>query len=484
MNIKVISRNVGFALLVSALFMFISLIISIIDGVDSAFTPLAISCLITFIVGSFPFIFVKDSAAISVKDGYLIIVLSWMLSFIFGMLPYVLWGGEFNIVNAWFESVSGYTTTGATILTDIEALPRSLLFWRTSTHFIGGLGVVVFLLLILPHASPFRLKLSNIEMSSLSRLGYRFRSTQLVKVIAAVYIGIALLSMICLLIAGMPFFDAINHAFSIVATGGFSIKNASIAYYNSTAINLIVVFFIILSTLHFGLIFTALATRSLKTLTKSPVVKYYFTSIIVLVFFCTISLRFHGGYEGWGKAALDSLYQVSCYITTAGFGIVDNANWPFLASVVLMLAALQCGCSGSTSSGLKADRIYMALRTIVRQIRTILRPSSVSQIRVGKKYISDTEALPVLLYIVLYSVIIIVGIIALLLCGVDASDAISGAISSMGNVGPALGNLGTTGTFASQPAMAKLIYTAGMMLGRLEIYPVFAVIYLIFKREK
>ncbi len=484
MNIKVISRNVGFALLVSALFMFISMIISIVDGMDSAFTPLAISCLITFIVGSFPFIFVKESAAISVKDGYLIIVLSWLLSFIFGMLPYVLWGGEFNIVNAWFESVSGYTTTGATILTDIEVLPRSLLFWRSSTHFIGGLGVVVFLLLILPHASPFRLKLSNIEMSSLSRMGYRFRSTQLVQVIAAVYIGITLLSMICLMIAGMPFFDAINHAFSIVATGGFSIKNASISYYDSTAINLIVVFFVILATLHFGLIFSALATRSLKPLTKSPVVRYYFTSIVILVIFCTISLRLNGGYEHWGKAALDSFYQVSCYITTAGFGIVDNANWPFLASIVLMLAALQCGCSGSTSSGLKADRIYVAFRTIVRQVRTILRPSAVSQIRVGKNYINDTEALPVMLYIVLYCVIIIVGVIALLLCGVEANDALSGAISSMGNVGPALGNLGTMGNFASQPAMAKLIYTAGMMLGRLEIYPVFAVLYMIFKSEK
>ena len=184
MNIKVISTNVGRALLVSALFMFISMLISIGDGMDSAFAPLSISFIITFIAGAFPFIFVRKSEAISLQDGFLIIVLSWVLSFLFGMLPYVMWGGEFSLVNALFESVSGYTTTGSTILTDVESLPRSLLFWRSSTHFIGGLGVVVFLLLIMPNASPFRLRLTNIELSSLSKEGYRTRSVRTVYITA------------------------------------------------------------------------------------------------------------------------------------------------------------------------------------------------------------------------------------------------------------------------------------------------------------
>ncbi len=200
---------------------------------DSAFGPLAISFIITFIFGAFPFIFVRQSPAISVRDGFLIIVLSWLLSFIFGMLPYVLWGGEFSLVNAWFESVSGYTTTGSTILTDIERLPKSLLFWRSSTHFIGGLGVVVFLLLVLPTASPFRFKLTNIEQSSLSREGYRYRSMSTVYVMVSVYVGISLLTGISLVLAGMSPFDAVNHAFSIVSTGGFSTRNLSISYYAS-----------------------------------------------------------------------------------------------------------------------------------------------------------------------------------------------------------------------------------------------------------
>ena len=164
MNVKAISVNVGKALLVSALFMFLSIVVSIVDGRDSAFGPLMISFIITLIFGGFPFIFVRKVQALSLNDGFLTIVLSWFLSFVFGMLPYVLWGGEFTLVNAWFESVSGYTTTGSTILNDIEALPRSLLFWRSSTHYIGGLGVVVFLLLVMPDASPFRLKLTNMEL--------------------------------------------------------------------------------------------------------------------------------------------------------------------------------------------------------------------------------------------------------------------------------------------------------------------------------
>ena len=171
MNVKAISTNIGKALLVSALFMFLSMIVSIVNGRDEAFGPLLISFIITLLVGAFPFIFVRGRQPLTLKDGFLTIVLSWLLSFIFGMLPYVLYGGEFTFINAWFESVSGFTTTGSTILNDIEALPKGLLFWRSSTHFIGGLGVVVFLLLVIPDASPYRLKLTNMEMSSLSKEG-------------------------------------------------------------------------------------------------------------------------------------------------------------------------------------------------------------------------------------------------------------------------------------------------------------------------
>ena len=218
MNLKVISRNVGLALLVSALFMLLSVGVSLLDGGDSAMTPLLISFAITFIVGFFPFIFVRKTSRISLKDGYMIIALSWLLSFIFGALPYALWGGPFTLTNAWFESVSGFTATGATILEDIESLPRSLVFWRASTHFIGGLGVVVFLLLIIPTSSPMRLRLANMELSSLSREDYRSRANRTVYIFAYVYLGMVVLSFLSYLIAGMGWFDAICHSFSVSAS--------------------------------------------------------------------------------------------------------------------------------------------------------------------------------------------------------------------------------------------------------------------------
>ena len=230
MNVKAISTNIGKALIINALFMFISILVSVTNGFDSAFTPLVISFIATIITGVFPFIFVKDKPSTSLQSGFLTIVLSWLLSFIFGMLPYVLWGGEFTLVNAWFESVSGYTTTGSTILTNIEALPKSLLFWRSSTHFIGGLGVIVFLLMILPDASPFKLKLTHLELSSLSKEGYRFKSGKTARVMVTIYIGLTIAETLCLWAAGMSLFDAVNHAFSTVATGGFSTKNSSIMY--------------------------------------------------------------------------------------------------------------------------------------------------------------------------------------------------------------------------------------------------------------
>ena len=220
MNLKVISRNVGFALLASAFFMFLSILVSIANGNDSALAALIISFTLTFTVGIFPFIFVRKSPNISLKDGYMIIVLSWLLSFIFGMLPYVLWGGPFSVINALFETVSGYTTTGGTILASVEQLPDSLLFWRSSTHFIGGLGVVVFLLLIIPSSSPVRLRLTNMEVSSLSREGYKSRANKTVWIFTIVYFGITIAAFLCYWLAGMDSFDAINHAFSVVSTGG------------------------------------------------------------------------------------------------------------------------------------------------------------------------------------------------------------------------------------------------------------------------
>lgn len=483
MNVKAISVNVGKALLVSALFMFLSIVVSIVDGRDSAFGPLMISFIITLIFGGFPFIFVRKVQALSLNDGFLTIVLSWFLSFVFGMLPYVLWGGEFTLVNAWFESVSGYTTTGSTILNDIEALPRSLLFWRSSTHYIGGLGVVVFLLLVMPDASPFRLKLTKMELSSLSKEGYRYKSSKTIAIITKVYVILTIVIFLSLWAAGMSAFDALNHAFSITATGGFSTRNLSIGHYHSDLINLLVMVFMAVSALHFGLIYAVFVTRSLKPM-NNTVIKYYFGSIIVMSVMIMLSLKMEGGYESWGRAAMDSAFTVVSYMSTAGFAICDNSMWPWLAGVVLLFASFQCGCSGSTTGGIKVDRILISFKAMTNEIRRRLHPTAVTQVRLSGHHLPDATVYSVMMYIVVYVIVIFLSIIGVLLSGSGMAEAVSGVIASVGSVGPGLSEIGAMDNYSLQPAMAKVIYSIDMFLGRVEIFPVLVVLSLLFKRNR
>lgn len=483
MNVKAISVNVGKALLVSALFMLISIVVSVLNGRDSAFGPLMVSFIITLIVGAFPFIFVRKTQSLSLSDGFLTIVLSWLLSFIFGMLPYVLWGGEFTLINAWFESVSGYTTTGSTILNDIEALPRSLLFWRSSTHYIGGLGVVVFLLLVMPDASPYRLKLTNMELSSLSKEGYRYKSSKTIAIITKVYVILTAIIFVSLWAAGMSSFDAINHAFSIAATGGFSTRNLSIGYYQSDLINVLVMIFMAVAALHFGLIYASFITRSLKPM-NNTVVKYYFGSIAVMSVAIMFSLKFQGGYDSWVRAAMDSSFTVISYMSTAGFAICDNSMWPWFAGVVLILASFQCGCSGSTTGGIKVDRVLISFKAIVNEIHRRLHPSAISQVKLSGQHLPDSTVNSVMMYIVVYIIVVFLSIIGVLLTGSSVPEAVSGVIASVGSVGPGLAEVGSMDNYSAQPMMAKFIYTFDMFLGRVEIFPVLVVISLIFKRNR
>ena len=471
------------ALLVSALFMFLSIIVSLIYGMDSGFTPLLISFVITLLVGAFPFIFVRKPASMSLKDGFLTIVLSWLLSFVVGMLPYVMWGGEFTLINAWFESVSGYTTTGSTILQDIEALPHSLLFWRSSTHYIGGLGVVVFLLLVLPGASPFRHKLTNMEMSSLSKEGYRYKSAKVVMIITSVYLGMTIVSLLSLWAAGMPFFDALNHAFSIAATGGFSTRNLSVGAFGSDLINMIVLVLMAVCAMHFGLIYAVFVTRSFKPL-NNTVVKYYFGSILVCSAMIMFALLTKGDYDSVGKAAMDASFTVVSYMSTAGFAICDNSMWPWMAGVVLLFVSFQCGCSGSTTGGIKVDRILIAFKAIGHEIRHRLHPSEVSHVRLSGHHLSDSSVRAVMMYIVTYVLLIFASILVVMMCGTNATDAVSGVIASIGSVGPGLGDIGSLDNYSAQVSVAKFVYTLDMFLGRVEIYPVLVVLSMMFKRGR
>ncbi len=482
MNLKVISRNVGTALLVSSLFMLLSVFVSLADGGDSALAPLLISFSLTFTVGVFPFIFVRKTDRITLRDGYMIIFLSWFLSFVFGMLPYALWGGPFTLVNAWFESVSGFTTTGSTILEDVEALPRSLLFWRSSTHFIGGLGVVVFLLLIIPNSSPVRLRLTNMELSSLARDDYRSRANKTVFIFAWVYLGICALAFVSYMLAGMSPFDAINHAFSVCATGGFSTRNLSIGHFRSELISSLTIVFMYLASIHFGLIFMTLASRTLRPL-NNPVLKFYTLGLIVCSVLSSISLKMEGIDNTWARAFLDGTFHVVSYASTSGLAISDNAAWPVLPCFILIICSLVCGCSGSTTGGLKADRVIVLFRAVRMQIVKTLYPSSVFEVKFGRRILRDEEVYPQILYIALFFLLIGLSSVLGVLVGDPNQHALLGSLASLTNVGPSLGSIGSLGNYNAEPHALKFIFTLDMFLGRVEIYPVFAVVASIFHRR-
>lgn len=469
MNVSVVARNIGIALLFNAMFMFLSVAVSIVYDFDSAFSPLLLSGVITFTTGLFPLIFVRKHEEIHIKEGFTIIVLSWILSCLFGMLPYVLWGGEFSLINAWFESVSGYTTTGGTILQDIEALPKSLLFWRSSTHFIGGIGVVVFMLLILPMVSTFKMRLTKLEMTSLSKENYRFRTKQAIKVISSVFVGLTIFAALAFFLAGMNIFDAVNHAFSVAATGGFSTKNASIGAYDSWLIEFVAVVFMLLGGMHFGLIYSTFAERSLK-LFRSPITKFYLGTVAVATVLVSLDLFVHGVEGGFWKNIWDSLFNVVSFISTTGFGTIDTSVWPSLSILLLIFLSIQCACSGSTTGGLKSDRVFIFWKSFRVQLRMQMHPNAVIPVRVGNSIVENSMVSAVNLYIAVYFLFMFIGAALLSVMGVDFLDAFSASVANLGNVGPGFGSVGSLENYSAIPVMGKFILALQMLFGRLEIY--------------
>lgn len=483
MNWKTISRNVGYALLVSALFMFIALLLAVVWHEDTAIAPLSISFLLTFIFGIFPFIFVRKTAAITMREGYVIIVLSWLLSFVFGMLPYVLWGGPFTVINAWFESVSGYTTTGASILEDIEALPLSLLFWRSATHFIGGLGVVVFLLLVIPSSSPMRLRLTNMELSSLSKDSYNVRANQTVYIFSSVYLGLNLLAFVCYVLAGMSGFDAINHAFSVCATGGFSTRNLSIASFNSLPITLLTMFFMYASSLHFGMLYICIVKRSLKPL-NNEVLKFYTGMLAAGTLIVALALKMNGTIESWGQAFVKGGFQLLSYASTTGFGICDTGAWPLFPAVLVMILGIQCGMAGSTTGGVKSDRVLLVLKSMHIHLKRSVNPSTMIEVRLNGKSVEDKDVEPHVLYVAAFFVVFLISALLSMAFGGGDANAIMGTLCCLDNVGPAAGTLGTFGNYNAEPSVVKFFYSIDMFMGRVEIYPVLAVVSFLFSRNK
>lgn len=470
MRLKIVARYVGIALFLNAVFMFISAGVSAIYDFDNSFSPLILSGIITTVVASFPLIFVgKGNSDVNAKEGLVIVVFAWVFSCLFGMMPYILYGGEFSIINAWFEVVSGYTTTGATVLQNVEALPNGLLFWRSCTHWLGGIGVVLFMLLFLPTINSFRMRISRLEISSLSQENFKFKAQQTIRVIIVVYMILTISQTVFLMLAGMNLFDAVNHTFSTVATGGFSTKNLSVSYYNSFPIELVIMIFMLISGMHFGLLFLFITGKSMS-LFKSPVIRYYVISILVGGLLVAADIRFFGGVQEWPIALRHAYFQVISCGTTTGFGSADSSVWPGFAMMVITFFTIQCACSGSTSGGMKADRVWIFFKSLKTQFQRQAHPNAVIPVKIGNSVIDSEIVYSVNLFIIFYLIILFGSALFLSAMGVPVVESITGSAACIGNVGPGFGSVGSLGNYSSIPIAGKFLLSFEMLLGRMEIF--------------
>lgn len=456
-------------MLLVAGFMLTAAIVSMLNGFDSATYPLLASFVITAIMGAFPLIFVAKGELVSTKEGYMIVVLSWLLACFMGTMPYLIWGGEFSITHAWFESVSGFTATGSTILTDVEVLPKGLLFWRSSTVWLGGIGVVMFVLLALPSMGHTKLKLTSLELSSFAKDNYSFKARKIMQILLVVYVGLTAAATLMLKIAGMEWFDAVTHALSTVATGGFSTKNASLAHFDSVWIDSIVIFFMIVSGLHFGLIFATLTGKN-NNLFKSEITRYYLWVIVIGVVLTVPWLLFKGVYSDLGSALHHGAFQVVAVVTSTGFATADTNLWPPLTTILFILLGMQCACAGSTSGGIKCDRVLLAFKGIRATMIQRQHPNAVVRIKLNGVIQENSVVSMAVIFIVAYLMFIALGTIIATMLGMDLMTSFSMAAASMGNVGIGFGDVGSMGNYHTIPTGGLYLSSGLMLLGRLEIF--------------
>lgn len=479
MRAKAIVKYIGYALLFNSVFLFISLCISYF-GDETSTVPLLIATLACAIAGIFPHLFIKGELDINFHEGVAVTVIGWIVTCLFGAMPYYLWGEQFTLVNSIFESVSGYTTTGASILQDVEALPKGLLFWRSSTHFLGGIGVILFVLLIMPDAKGVQSSIYRSEVSSLSLMSFRMRSRRIVQAISMVYILLNAVLTLLLWLQGMSLFDSICHSFATIATGGFSTKNLSIAYYNNVGIEVTLTVFMYLSSLHFGMIFLTL-TGSKINIFRSKVVRAFTSVLVIGITFIAVNLVVDMDYS-WGKAFRHASFQVVSLASTTGSATMDTNVWPMFSKMLMLYFMIQCAMVGSTGGGIKFDRVYLYFVSLNRRMKQLLHPKALYIAKMDGNVITEELEDQTMLFIILYVIVFFVVTILLSAMHIDGMTALSASISTIGNVGPGFNEISSLGNYSQLPSLAKYLLSVNMLAGRLEIMNVVTLFIIMIKK--
>ena len=474
-NLKLISKILGSLLFLEAGLMFMCLLMASYFKEDDVMAFL-ISVIVTLLFG-FVLKYAGGHAdnALGRRDAYLVVTLSWTVFSLFGTLPFLISGYITGFTDAFFETMSGFTTTGATILDDVEALPHGLLFWRSLTQWLGGLGIVFFTIALLPSMVGGSVRVFAAEATGPISSKLHPKLSTSAKWIWMVYL---LLTVACIgsyVACGMGWFDGINYAMSTTATGGFSTHNTSVEYFHSPAVEYVCTLFCFLSGINFTLFYASVVKLRPKQLLTNSEFRFYLVVVLSLTVFIMIELMIQNGYD-LEHAFRCGLFQVVSFLTTTGLFNDDAGQWPHVTWVALALCMFIGACSGSTSGGFKSIRGVMLLKIIKNEFKHILHPNAVLPVRINGVNIENSRRLTLLSFLTMYLVLSLVCSFTMIACGIDNTNAITITLSALGNVGPSLGlEIGPTMSWNSLPDFAKWMCSFLMLVGRLEIFSVLVI---------
>ncbi|MDN3724531.1 TrkH family potassium uptake protein [Aequorivita sp. SDUM287046] len=495
LNFKIISHLMGLLLMVNGGFMLLSAIVSWYYN-DGKLNEMLLASAVAVGFGAAVMLLTRNHRKeIQKREGYIIVAFGWIFMALIGTLPYIFTGAISSFTDAFFETMSGYTTTGASILTDIEVVPRGVLFWRSITHWIGGMGIIVLAIAILPLLGIGGMQLFAAEAPGPSGDKLHPRITDTAKRLWLIYVGYTVAETILLKMAGMSFFDAINHSLATLSTGGFSTKNASVAFWNDNPmVQYIIIVFMFLAGSNFVLSYFAFK-RKFQKIFQDEEFKLYSIFVVALTVVAAFLIYFEADLNissishpmVWGpveNAVRHSLFQVLSIITTTGFVTADYTLWtPFLTIFFFGMMFLG-GCAGSTAGGIKIMRHLIMIKNGVLEFKRTLHPHAILPVRYNSKAIPQPIVYNILGFFILYMLSFIVGTLVFSWLGLDFQTALGGAASTLGNIGPALGNLGPVNNYAALPDAAKWWSSFLMLIGRLELFTVLILLTPFFWRNR
>ena len=467
MNYKMVSFSIGRILLVEAALLIFPAIGAIFYGEDTLLS-FAVTIAALSVTGLLAVKKKPKNQNIYAKDGYVIVALTWILMSFFGALPFFLSGHIPNFIDAFFETVSGFTTTGSTILRNVEVLPKSLLFWRSFTHWIGGMGILVFVIAIMPktESSSMHVMKAEVPGPTVGKLVSKLRASA--RILYGIYCAMTAIQIVLLAVGGMPLFDSIVNSFATAGTGGFAILNKSIEGYNSLYAEMVIGVFMLLFGVNFNLYYLMLIKHG-KQAIKSEELHWYIGIVAASVLIIAASLisTKHSVADSFRHA----FFQVSSIITTTGFSSTNFDNWPVIAKIVIVLLMFIGACAGSTGGGIKVSRLVILIKSGLRDIKKALNPRSVETVKMDKRTVEEPVVKSISVFFATYMLIAAGSLILVSIDGRDLVSTSTAVISCLGNIGPGLGAVGPAGNFADFSVLTKIVLSFDMLAGRLELIP-------------